>query len=448
MTSYTVEQIDEYLGAAIDKLHGTPNPEVIHQGVTVPVQMAAGATTRGKTRRASKEGTSAPKRAKPRQRKTKAISEEDSDAERLSEEPPPPPSPNPPPSARHKEPGDQLYISIVYSLLMEVKDNQNKMMNMMHALTEQYDDDYSPLNSDSEEVDRVVEDDVWSDNEDAMADFVEDTSRQEDPDNNIASLESPNLEQNIENLSNNKTIAMVYTFSNKTKNKPAKRLNKLKSAEEISMSVHSDIHLRDVDLEQIENLNIIDFEKTSTDLDIFDLEDDQVLTQDDLSYLDHLELEITKKNDDIVPITVCENVDFAFPYIPDISSDSDNEDDCLQPVRNRKRHRIVSETESEDEIIQPSPRGCTSSSGNWYSPSGNQPKIIPFTETPDHYSECSVHQLHTKMEGNTSHKENHDPVTAMKTPVISTNPVVIKKRAEMVLDFQSHCIIKYGIPSR
>ncbi|CAG4960467.1 unnamed protein product [Parnassius apollo] len=48
---------------------------------------------------------------------------------------------------------------------------------------------------------------------------------------------------------------------------------------------------------------------------------------DDLSYLDHLELEITKKNDDIVPITVCENVDFAFPYIPDISSDSDNEDD-------------------------------------------------------------------------------------------------------------------------
>ncbi|CAG9562811.1 unnamed protein product [Danaus chrysippus] len=56
------------------------------------------------------------------------------------------------------------------------------------------DDDYSPLDSDSEEEDRVVEDDVWSDNEDAMVDFVEDTSRQEDPDNNIASRESPNLE--------------------------------------------------------------------------------------------------------------------------------------------------------------------------------------------------------------------------------------------------------------
>ncbi|CAG4983881.1 unnamed protein product [Parnassius apollo] len=104
----------------------------------------------------------------------------------------------------------------------------------------------------------------------------------------------------------------------------------------------------------------------------------------------------------------------------------------------------------------------------------------PSTST-DHYSECSVHQLHTKMEGNTSHKENLDPVTAMQAPVISTNPVVIKKRAEMVLggtlavkkktkrvfqtkvekellkqiiaskikiNFQSHCIIKYGIPSR
>lgn len=106
------------------------------------------------------------------------------------------------------------------------------------------------------------------------------------------------------------------------------------------------------------------------------------LTQDDLSYLDHLELEITKKNDNIVPHTECEDVDMAFPYIPDISSDSDSVDDCLQLVRNRKRRRILSETESEDEIIQPSPRGSTSSLGNWYSPSGNQPKIVPFTETP------------------------------------------------------------------
>ncbi|CAG5003026.1 unnamed protein product [Parnassius apollo] len=60
----------------------------------------------------------------------------------------------------------------------------------------------------------------------------------------------------------------------------------------------------------------------------------------------------------------------------------------------------------------------------------------PSTST-DHYSECSVHQLHTKMEGNTSHKENLDPVTAMQAPVISTNPVVIKKRAEMVLGHYS-----------
>ncbi|CAH2087976.1 unnamed protein product [Euphydryas editha] len=106
------------------------------------------------------------------------------------------------------------------------------------------------------------------------------------------------------------------------------------------------------------------------------------LTQDDLSYLERLELEITKKNDDIVAHIGCEDVDMAFPYISDISSDSDSAGDCLQPVRNRKRRRILSETESEDEIIQPSPRGSTSSSGNWYSPSGNQPKIIPFTETP------------------------------------------------------------------
>ncbi|CAG4955209.1 unnamed protein product [Parnassius apollo] len=50
-----------------------------------------------------------------------------------------------------------------------------------------------------------------------------------------------------------------------------------------------------------------------------------------------------------------------------------------------------------------------------------------------HYSERSVHRLYTKMEGNTSHKENLDPVTPMQDPVISTNPVVIKKRAEMFL---------------
>ncbi|CAG4931644.1 unnamed protein product [Parnassius apollo] len=49
-----------------------------------------------------------------------------------------------------------------------------------------------------------------------------------------------------------------------------------------------------------------------------------------------------------------------------------------------------------------------------------------------YYSERSVHRLYTKMEGNTSHKENLDPVTPMQDPVISTNPVV-KKRAEMFL---------------
>ncbi|CAK1583317.1 unnamed protein product [Parnassius mnemosyne] len=66
----------------------------------------------------------------------------------------------------------------------------------------------------------------------------------------------------------------------KQKNKPAKRLNKLKSTdstttEEISMSVHSDSDLYDVYLEQIENLNDMDLEQT--DLDIFDLEDDELV---------------------------------------------------------------------------------------------------------------------------------------------------------------------------
>ncbi|CAG4976556.1 unnamed protein product [Parnassius apollo] len=56
----------------------------------------------------------------------------------------------------------------------------------------------------------------------------------------------------------------------------------------------------------------------------------------------------------------------------------------------------------------------------------------PSTST-GHYSERSVHRLYTKMEGNTSHKENLDPVTPMQGPVISTNPVVIKKRAETFL---------------
>lgn len=53
------------------------------------------------------------------------------------------------------------------------------------------------------------------------------------------------------------------------------------------------------------------------------------LTQDDLSYLDRLELEITKKNDNIVPRTGSEDMDMVFPYIPDISFDSDSADDCL-----------------------------------------------------------------------------------------------------------------------
>nr|ADV17599.1 transposase [Agrotis ipsilon] len=68
------------------------------------------------------------------------------------------------------------------------------------------DDDYSPLDSDSEAEDRVVEDDVWSDNEDAMIDYVEDTSRQEDPDNNIASQESANLE--VTSLTSHRIISL------------------------------------------------------------------------------------------------------------------------------------------------------------------------------------------------------------------------------------------------
>lgn len=114
------------------------------------------------------------------------------------------------------------------------------------------------------------------------------------------------------------------------------------------------------------------------------------LTQDDLSYLDSLELQITNDNDDKRP---CTHVNMVLPYLPgsetdpecrrkNLSSDRESEDDCLQPVRNRKRRRILSESESEDEIILPSPHGSTLSSGNWYPPTGDQPIIIFFTETP------------------------------------------------------------------
>lgn len=114
------------------------------------------------------------------------------------------------------------------------------------------------------------------------------------------------------------------------------------------------------------------------------------LTQDDLSYLDSLELQITNDNDDKRP---CTHVNMVLPYLPgsetdpecrrkNLSSDCESKDDCLQPVRNRKRRRILSESESEDEIILPSPHGSTLSSGNWYPPTGDQPTIIPFTETP------------------------------------------------------------------
>lgn len=70
--------------------------------------------------------------------------------------------------------------------------NQDEIASMLEN-----DDDYSPLDSDSEQEDCLVEDDVRSDNEDAMVDFIEDTSptsRQDDPENHVASLESTNLE--------------------------------------------------------------------------------------------------------------------------------------------------------------------------------------------------------------------------------------------------------------
>ncbi|CAB3250908.1 unnamed protein product [Arctia plantaginis] len=70
--------------------------------------------------------------------------------------------------------------------------NQDEIASMLEN-----NDDYSPLDSDSEQEDCLVEDDVRSDNEDAMVDFTEDTSptsRQDDPENHVASLESTNLE--------------------------------------------------------------------------------------------------------------------------------------------------------------------------------------------------------------------------------------------------------------
>lgn len=96
------------------------------------------------------------------------------------------------------------------------------------------------------------------------------------------------------------------------------------------------------------------------------------LIQNDLSYLDDLELQIIKENDNTEPHTRWGDVDMALPYFPDdFNSDSGSTDDYLQPVRNRRRHCILSETENEDEIILPSPRGSSSYSGNLYCPSGN-----------------------------------------------------------------------------
>ncbi|CAB3255270.1 unnamed protein product [Arctia plantaginis] len=95
-------------------------------------------------------------------------------------------------SSRQDLAGHGCAILVEYKMGSRQHLNQDEIASMLEN-----DDDYSPLDSDSEQEDCLVEDDVRSDNEDAMVDFIEDTSptsRQDDPENHVASLESTNLE--------------------------------------------------------------------------------------------------------------------------------------------------------------------------------------------------------------------------------------------------------------
>ncbi|CAB3256948.1 unnamed protein product [Arctia plantaginis] len=91
-------------------------------------------------------------------------------------------------SSRQDLAGHGCAILVEYKMGSRQHLNQDEIASMLEN-----DDDYSPLDSDSEQEDCLVEDDVRSDNEDAMVDFIENTSptsRQDDPENHVASLES------------------------------------------------------------------------------------------------------------------------------------------------------------------------------------------------------------------------------------------------------------------
>ncbi|CAG4933666.1 unnamed protein product [Parnassius apollo] len=124
MSSYTIE-LDDYFGAAMEKLKGT----------------------RGRTRRSSEEGSSAPKRSKPRRKPEKTISEEDTDDEESIQDKPQPPPHGSSPSAPPGDSEDRPDASIIYSMLLEVRENQTKMMAMMTSTTESLDKDRQITNN-------------------------------------------------------------------------------------------------------------------------------------------------------------------------------------------------------------------------------------------------------------------------------------------------------------
>ncbi|CAG5014128.1 unnamed protein product [Parnassius apollo] len=92
--------------------------------------------------------------------------------------------------------------------------------------------------------------------------------------------------------------------------------------------------------------------------------DDIELSQDDLDEINKIELSCQRKR--------------SF-------SATDSEEESLAVPRSRKRRRILSDSESNDEQCFSSARPSTSGAllnDVWSISTGNQPKIIPYTESP------------------------------------------------------------------
>ncbi|CAG5000591.1 unnamed protein product [Parnassius apollo] len=92
--------------------------------------------------------------------------------------------------------------------------------------------------------------------------------------------------------------------------------------------------------------------------------DDIELSQDDLDEINKIELSCQRKR--------------SF-------SATDNEEESLAVPRSRKRRRILSDSESDDEQCFSPARPSTSGAlpnDVWSISTGNQPKIIPYTESP------------------------------------------------------------------